>query len=119
MAYFAQVRRDGEDVRRLARWSDRPPAGDPHRDVTGALHDISNALTVLLGWVSEARTGRASRAELERALAIIEDRARSARDLARRAIGSQAGIDEREQEVATRRGQTWSRPSRSRRSARA
>ena len=87
-------------MRRLARWSD-PPAGDPHRDVTGALHDISNALTVLLGWVSEARTGRTSRAELDRALAIIEDRARSARDLARRAIGSQVSQDQREQEVAT------------------
>jgi CheY-like chemotaxis protein len=87
-------------VRRLARWSD-PPAGDPHRDVTGALHDISNALTVLLGWVSEARTGRVSRAELERALAIIENRARSARDLARRAIGSQVVVEQREQEVAT------------------
>jgi signal transduction histidine kinase len=87
-------------VRRLARWSD-PPAGDPHRDVTGALHDISNALTVLLGWVSEARTGKASRAELHRALTIIEDRARSARDLARRAIGSQVVIEQRDQEVAT------------------
>jgi CheY-like chemotaxis protein len=87
-------------VRRLARWSD-PPAGDPHRDVTGALHDISNALTVLLGWVSEARTGRTSRAELDRALAIIEDRARSARDLARRAIGSQVTIEQRDQELAT------------------
>jgi CheY-like chemotaxis protein len=87
-------------VRRLARWSDLP-AGDPHRDVTGALHDISNALTVLLGWVSEARTGKASRAELHRALTIIEDRARSARDLARRAIGSQVAIEQRDQEVAT------------------
>jgi len=87
-------------VRRLARWSDLP-AGDPHRDVTGALHDISNALTVLLGWVSEARTGKASRAELHRALTIIEDRARSARDLARRAIGSQVVIEQRDQEVVT------------------
>ena len=87
-------------MRRLARWSD-PPAGDPHRDLTGALHDISNALTVLLGWVSEARTGRATRAELHHALAIIEDRARSARDLARRAIGSQVVVEQREQEVGT------------------
>ena len=87
-------------MRRLARWSDLP-AGDPHRDVTGALHDISNALTVLLGWVSEARTGKASRAELHRALTIIEDRARSARDLARRAIGSQVVIEQRDQEVVT------------------
>ncbi len=85
-------------MRRLARWSE-PPAGDPHRDVTGALHDVSNALTVLLGWVAEARTGRGTRAELERALAIIEDRARSARDLARRAIGSQVAIEQRELEV--------------------
>jgi CheY-like chemotaxis protein len=85
-------------VRRLARWSE-PPAGDPHRDVTGALHDVSNALTVLLGWVAEARAGRASPADLDRALAIIEGRARSARDLARRAIGSQAVVDEREQEL--------------------
>ena len=85
-------------MRRLARWSE-PPAGDPHRDVTGALHDVSNALTVLLGWVAEARAGRGSPAELDRALAIIEDRARSARDLARRAIGSQAVVDEREQEL--------------------
>lgn len=98
MAYFPSVRRNGEDVRRLARWSD-PPAGDPHRDVTGALHDVSNALTVLLGWVAEARAGRGSPAELDRALAIIEDRARSARDLARRAIGSEATIDEREQDL--------------------
>jgi CheY-like chemotaxis protein len=67
--------------------------------VTGALHDVSNALTVLLGWVSEARVGGASPVDLDRALAIIENRARSARDLARRAIGSQAVVDEREQEL--------------------
>jgi CheY-like chemotaxis protein len=87
-------------VRRLARWSD-PPAGDPHRDVTGALHDISNALTVLLGWVSEARASSGSPVDLDRALAILEDRARSARDVARRAIGSQVVVEQQEQEVAT------------------
>src|SRR5258708_21242951 len=80
------------------RWSE-PPPGDPHRDVTGALHDVSNALTVLLGWVSEARASRSSMEQLERALSIIEDRARTARDLARRAIGAQATIDEREGEL--------------------
>jgi CheY-like chemotaxis protein len=64
----------------------------------GALHDVSNALTVLLGWVSEARTG-ASRADLERALAIIDDQARCARDLARRAIGAHDDVDESEQAV--------------------
>ncbi len=62
---------------------------DPHQDVTGALHDVSNALTVLLGWVSEAREAAVSQPEqLEHALAVIESRARSARDLARRAIGA-------------------------------
>jgi CheY-like chemotaxis protein len=98
LAQVAQVRRDGEEARRLARWSE-PPAGDPHRDVTGALHDVSNALTVLLGWVGEARGARSSLADLERALAIIEDRARSARDLARRAIGSQISVEQYEKAV--------------------
>jgi CheY-like chemotaxis protein len=65
--------------------------------VTGALHDVSNALTVLLGWVAEARTGRMSPEQVERALAIVEERARTARDLARRAIGAQAVIDDSEE----------------------
>jgi CheY-like chemotaxis protein len=82
------------------RWSE-PPPGDPHRDVTGALHDVSNALTVLLGWVAEARTGHGSAEQLDRALAIVEDRARSARDLARRAIGAQSTFDEHEDSLDT------------------
>jgi CheY-like chemotaxis protein len=57
---------------------------------------VSNALTVLLGWVAEARAGRASPEQLDHALAVIEDRARSARDLARRAIGAKTPIDERD-----------------------
>ena len=65
--------------------------------MTGALHDVSNALTVLLGWVAEARTGRGSPEQINRALAIVEERARTARDLARRAIGAQAVIDDREE----------------------
>jgi CheY-like chemotaxis protein len=71
--------------------------GDPHRDVTGALHDVSNALTVLLGWVAEARASGVSRDQVERALAIVEQHARSARDLARRAIGGDAAVDETEE----------------------
>ena len=80
------------------RWSE-PPPGDPHRDVTGALHDVSNALTVLLGWVAETRSGRPSPEQLDRALSIIEDRARTARDLARRAIGSDTPVVDREDTV--------------------
>jgi CheY-like chemotaxis protein len=94
------VQHGGQDPGRSARWSDIPP-GDPHRDVNGALHDVSNALTVLLGWVAEARTGRASGEQLERALAIVEHRARAARDLARRAIGAHAPIDEIEEALDT------------------
>ncbi len=89
--------RDADEPRPSARWSEPPAVGDPHRDVTGALHDVSNALTVLLGWVAEARTGRQSPEQVNRALAIVEERARAARDLARRAIGAQAVIDEREE----------------------
>jgi CheY-like chemotaxis protein len=78
------------------------PSLDPHQDVTGALHDVSNALTVLLGWVSEARQAAASQPEqLEHALAVIESRARRARDLARRAIGAPAPVDERDELLDT------------------
>lgn len=62
--------------------------GDPHRDLAGVLHDVSNALTVLLGWVGEARAPEATPEAVSYALTIIEQRARVARDLARHAIGS-------------------------------
>lgn len=51
------------------------------------LHDVSNALTVLLGWIGEARASAASAETVAYALAIVEQRARMARDLARHAIG--------------------------------
>src|SRR5271155_4843182 len=96
IAYFAGVPRDDES-RPRTRWSEPPPnPGDPHRDVTGALHDVSNALTVLLGWVAEARATR-SPEQVDRALAIVEERARVARDVARRAIGADAVIDDSEE----------------------
>jgi CheY-like chemotaxis protein len=82
------VQRDDE-ARPAPRWS-APPLADPHRDVTGALHDVSNALTVLLGWVAEVRACGDSPEQAERALAIVEQCARSARNLARRAIGAEA-----------------------------
>ncbi len=62
--------------------------GDPHRDLEGTLHEISNALTVLLGWVAEARAPGATEEETAHALKIVDQRARRARDLARRAIGA-------------------------------
>jgi CheY-like chemotaxis protein len=68
--------------------------------VTGALHDVSNELTVMLGWIGEARglTGSdpASRETIDDALRIVEQRARAARDLARRAIGATPVVTEEE-----------------------
>jgi CheY-like chemotaxis protein len=69
---------------------------DPHRDLAGVLHDVSNALTVLLGWVGEARAPGATPEAVAYALTIIEQRARIARDLARHAIG-EARIDEQQE----------------------
>jgi len=61
---------------------------DPHRDLEGALHEVSNALTVLLGWIAEARDPSASSDDVRHALRIVEERARTARNLSRRAIGA-------------------------------
>ena len=69
---------------------------DPHRDLSGVLHDVSNALTVLLGWIGEARAPEATAEATAYALTIIEQRARIARDLARHAIGSPRFDEQRE-----------------------
>lgn len=69
-------------------WVRVPRVGDPHRDLAGVLHDVSNALTVLLGWVGETRAPDATPETVAYALTIIEQRARIARDLARQAIGA-------------------------------
>lgn len=71
-------------------------SGDPHRDLAGVLHDVSNALTVLLGWIGEARAPGASAEAVAYALGIVEQRARIARDLARHAIGGPRVDDQRE-----------------------
>jgi CheY-like chemotaxis protein len=64
-----------------------PRAEDPHADIAAALHDVSNALTIILGWVSEARSEEAP-ASVAHALGVIEDQARIAQSLARAAIGA-------------------------------
>ncbi|MGH7284667.1 MAG: hybrid sensor histidine kinase/response regulator [Polyangiaceae bacterium] len=67
-------------------------SSDPRRDLAGALHDVSNALTVILGWVAEARDPQMTRESVASALRIVEQSARSARDIARRAIGVPSSI---------------------------
>jgi CheY-like chemotaxis protein len=72
----------------VSRDEGRGGSRDPYLDLEGTLHEVSNALTVLLGWVAEARAPGASMDEIRHALAIVDQRARRARDLARRAIGA-------------------------------
>lgn len=69
---------------------------DPHEDLAGVLHEVSNALTVLIGWVGEARAEGVTPETTAYALRIVEEHARIARDLARRAIGGPARDESRE-----------------------
>ncbi|MBK8216838.1 MAG: hybrid sensor histidine kinase/response regulator [Myxococcales bacterium] len=73
------------------------PAKAASSDLSGALHDVSNALTVVLGWVAEARDSGATAEERAAALRMIEDHARRAKALARGALGagSEPAMDER------------------------
>lgn len=64
----------------------RRSTADP-RDLAGVLHDVSNALTVMLGWIEQARSEGARPEAIAYALTIVEQRARIARDLARQGIG--------------------------------
>jgi ActR/RegA family two-component response regulator len=73
-----------------------PLSSDPHHDLAGVLHDVSNAITVLLGWVAEARSADATPESVAYALSIIEQRARIARDLARQAIGAPTDDESRD-----------------------
>ncbi len=67
--------------------SDPDDHDDAERELRGVLHDVANALTVLLGWVGEARAPGASLESVAFALRITEQRARGARDMARRVLG--------------------------------
>ena len=70
--------------------------GDAYTDVAGALHDVSNALTVILGWAAEARAASASAETMLHALGVIEQQAQIARELARRAIGAETTVADEE-----------------------
>jgi CheY-like chemotaxis protein len=69
------------------------PAGDPARDLAGALHEVSNALTVVLGWIERARGVTHDPVEIERALDVAAARAAQARTIVRRAIGAETHAD--------------------------
>jgi CheY-like chemotaxis protein len=61
-----------------------PPA--PERDLAGALHEVSNALTVVLGWLDNARAS-AEGAALE-AIEVARAHAGLGHAIARRAVGA-------------------------------
>lgn len=61
----------------------------PTHDLAGVLHEVSNALTVIVGWIERAREEQG--ADLNRALGVASSRARDARRLIRRAIGADVG----------------------------
>ncbi len=66
----------------------RPPSTPPDRDLPGALHEVSNALTVVLAWIESARELSGDASEAARALDVAASRARQARHIVRRAIGA-------------------------------
>jgi CheY-like chemotaxis protein len=75
-----------------AMMRDDAPGGAPERDLASALHEVSNALTVVLGWIDQAR--EASPSEIPAALDIAAARARQARTIVRRAIGAEVPPEE-------------------------
>lgn len=66
-----------------------PATTERAADLAGALHEVSNALTVILGWVERARNGE----RIPEALDLVAGRARLARNLVRRAIGAAVPSD--------------------------
>ena len=70
-----------------------PSVPDPTRDLAGALHEVSNALTVLMGWIGRARDAHGDEGEIERALDVAAGRAAQARAIVRRAIGAEVEAD--------------------------
>jgi CheY-like chemotaxis protein len=71
-----------------------PPSGSVAASSAGAglpeaLHEVSNALTVVMGWIERARAESSSPLAVDRALDIAIERAAQARIIIRRAIGAE------------------------------
>jgi len=61
--------------------------GEPDSDLKGALHEVSNALTVVLGWLDVA-SGNAAPCEVKQAIDVARRHARLGHRIARQAIGA-------------------------------
>lgn len=69
--------------------------GDPNDDranMAAALHEVSNALTVVVGWLELAR-GRATNADAAAAIEVARTHAELGRRLARSALGAECAAD--------------------------
>lgn len=74
-----------------AQTSANDGAPDSARGLAGALHEVSNALTVVLGWLDSART-QMPPGSLREALEVAYSHARRGHKIARQAIGAE--VDE-------------------------
>jgi CheY-like chemotaxis protein len=69
--------------------SDRHPTSTADRDVESALHELGNALSVVVGWLETARRGVIDDREVRAAIEHAHVRALRAHRIARRAIGGE------------------------------
>lgn len=70
-------------------------------DLAAALHEVSNALTIVLGWLEEAREASEGNDRAEHAIEVALSRALLGRNLARRAIGAKVLAREEETDLAS------------------
>jgi signal transduction histidine kinase/CheY-like chemotaxis protein len=68
---------------------ERTHAGEQEEELAGALHEVSNALTVVLGWLSTLRSEPLA-PHVRQALEVAEQHARRGHNVARSAIGAAA-----------------------------
>ncbi len=61
--------------------------GTPETDLKGALHEVSNALTVVLGWLDVA-SGKIAAGEVKQAIDVARTHAKLGHRIARQAIGA-------------------------------
>jgi len=71
---------------------------DPERDLAGALHDVSNELTVVVGWLGRVRDLLRDHPDARQGVEIALQRAQRGRVIARRAIGAEATLLEMPEE---------------------
>lgn len=87
-SFTASAERSEGGVDSPNRYDPGPPSS-AEAGLAEALHEVSNALTVVVGWIERARAESRSPAAVERALDIASGRAAQARIIVRRAIGAE------------------------------